>query len=279
MRQIAAQFSVFDREQRAPVARRDFAFFDPIEQRLFERKQADRIRNGGAVLPCSGSHFILREVKFLHQAVECARLLDGIEIFALDVFYERELERLLIAYFAQYGRHAQKLRALRGAPSPLSRDELVSRADLSHDQRLNDSAGANGLRQFFERRFRKSRPRLVRAGIDQVDVDLQRAAGGNLRGSGCRRGFLWMWLAGRPEELTSGSRIRAPSPLPNAFLAIRDDLLCKVDVGFRASTMNVVEVDRLPMARRFGQANVPRDNGLKDLAAKEAAKIRGHLFR
>ena len=66
------------------------------------------------------------------------------------------------------------------------------RADFSHDQRLDDSARANGLRQFFERRFRKSRPRLVRARIDQVDVDLQRPAGNNLRWSGCRRGFLWM---------------------------------------------------------------------------------------
>ena len=196
LRQVVAQLSIFDRQQRAAMARRDFAFFDPFEQRLFERKQADGIGDGGAVLPRSGSHFVLREVKFFHQAVECARLLDGIQILALNVFDERELERLLVAYFSQDNRHAQKLRALRSAPSALSRDELVSRADLSHNERLDDSARANGLRQFLECRFRKSRSRLIRARIDQVDVDLQRPAGGNLRWCDCRCGFLWMQLAG-----------------------------------------------------------------------------------
>src|SRR5258708_38900796 len=72
---------------------------------------------------------------------------------------------------------------------------------------------------------------------------------------------------------TSESRIRAPSPLPNAFLAIEDDLLCKVGIGLRASTMNVVEVDRLTVAWRFCQANIPRYYRLKDLAPKEASKI------
>src|SRR4029077_9652593 len=80
------------------------------------------------------------------------------------------------------------------------------------------------------------------------------------------------------EGATSESRIRAPSPLPNAFLAIRYDLLCKVCVGLRSSTMNVVEVDRLPMAWRFRQANIPRYYRLKDLAAKKASKIGSNLF-
>ena len=65
-------------------------------------------------------------MKLFHQALECARLLDGIQIFALDIFDERELERLLVADFAQHSRHAQKLRALRGAPSALAGDQLVS---------------------------------------------------------------------------------------------------------------------------------------------------------
>src|SRR5579863_3126442 len=74
-------------------------------------------------------------------------------------------------------------------------------------------------------------------------------------------------------EATSGSRIRAPSPLPNAFLAICDDLLCKISVGFRSSTMNVVEVDRLPVTGRFRQPDIPRNDGLENLASKEAPEI------
>jgi hypothetical protein len=127
-------------------------------------------------------------MKFIHQAVECARLLDGIQILPLNVFNESELERLLIAYLSQDNRHAQKLRALRGAPSPLARDELVSCAELSHDQRLDDSARANGLRQFLDSGFCKSCTRLVWAGIKKVDVDLQRSSGGAWRWGDCRRG-------------------------------------------------------------------------------------------
>src|SRR6266436_1821878 len=77
----------------------------------------------------------------------------------------------------------------------------------------------------------------------------------------------------------SGSRISAPSPLPKAFLAIRYDLLCKVRVCFCPSTMNVVEVNRLAVARCLRKANVSRYDGLKYLAAKKASKIRRHLFR
>src|SRR5712692_1708050 len=77
----------------------------------------------------------------------------------------------------------------------------------------------------------------------------------------------------------SGSRIRAPSPLPNAFLATGDYLLCKVDVSFSASTMNVVKMNRLSVAWRLGQANISRDYSLKHLSAEEASQIGGDLPR
>ena len=65
-------------EQRAAVACRDFAFFDPFEERRFERKQADGICNGGPVLSSPGRHFVLGKVKFLHEPVKSAGLFDGI---------------------------------------------------------------------------------------------------------------------------------------------------------------------------------------------------------
>src|SRR5665213_1547290 len=81
------------------------------------------------------------------------------------------------------------------------------------------------------------------------------------------------------EGAASGSRINAPSPLPNAFLAIGDNLLCKIDVGFRPSTMNVVEMDRLAMAGCFRQANVAGDDGLEHLGTEEISQVCGHLLR
>src|SRR5579863_3068393 len=75
----------------------------------------------------------------------------------------------------------------------------------------------------------------------------------------------------------SGSRMSAPSPRPNAFLATGDYLLRKLDVGLGAFTMNVVEDDGLPVARRLRQSNIPRDYRLEYLRAEEAPKIGRHL--
>src|SRR5882672_1113458 len=76
---------------------------------------------------------------------------------------------------------------------------------------------------------------------------------------------------------TSTSRISAPSPLPNAFLATGDYLLSQIDISFRPFTMNVVEMDWFPMAWRFRQAHVPRDHGLKYLGPEKAAQVRSDL--
>src|SRR6201999_149883 len=79
------------------------------------------------------------------------------------------------------------------------------------------------------------------------------------------------------EWCVSGSRISALSPLPNAFLGICDNLLGKLDIAFGALTMYVVEHYRHAVAGRFSQADIARNDGLKDLRTKKAAKIRGNL--
>ena len=102
------------------------SFFDPFQKCFIERQEPNGVRHGRAVFAGARGHFILRQVKLIHQPLECARLLDGIQIFALNVFDKRQLERLLIAHFSQHRRHTEKLRTLRGAPSPFAGDELVS---------------------------------------------------------------------------------------------------------------------------------------------------------
>src|SRR3990172_6542548 len=96
-----------------------------------------------------------------------------------------------------------------------------------------------------------------------------------------RAGAAAVAAAAAGTELTcgggSGSRISALSPLPSAFLGIGDDLLGKLDVGFSASTMNVVEDDWLPVAWRLGQTDIARNHSFKHLGAEEAAEIRSYL--
>ena len=86
-------------------------------------------------------------------------------------------------------------------------------------------------------------------------------------------------LRGSDRSATSGSRMSAPSPRPNAFLATGDYLLGKLDVGFGAFTMNVVEYDWLAMAGCLGQANISRDHGLEYLRAEEASEDRRVTWR
>src|SRR3974390_3054675 len=71
----------------------------------------------------------------------------------------------------------------------------------------------------------------------------------------------------------------APSPRPNAFLGISNYLLCELTVPLCALAMDIIENNRLTKTRSLGEANVPGDQALKDLRAKETTQIRGNLPR
>ena len=62
----------------------------------------------------------------------------------------------------------------------------------------------------------------------------------------------------------------APSPLPSAFLVIKDDLLSKVGVTLGPFAVNVVKNDRFAETRRLGKAHISRNESLEDLRAAVA---------
>ena len=109
------------------------SFFDPFKERFIERQKPDGVCHGRTVLARASGHFILRQVKLIDQSLKCARLLDGVQIFALNVLNKRQLESLFITYIPQHCRHTEKLRALGRAPSAFTGDELVSRPGFSHN--------------------------------------------------------------------------------------------------------------------------------------------------
>src|SRR5580704_6962269 len=76
-----------------------------------------------------------------------------------------------------------------------------------------------------------------------------------------------------------GSRIKALSPRPKAFRAIRYDLLGELEITLSSLTMYVVKHYWLTMARCLCQSYVPRNYGLIDLRPKEASKIGRNLLR
>ena len=77
----------------------------------------------------------------------------------------------------------------------------------------------------------------------------------------------------------SVSRISAPSPFPNAFLAIGDYLLAQIDVRFRAFAVNIVKVNRLSVAGGLGEPDISWDDGFKHLSTEETSQVRGDLPR
>ena len=74
---------------------------------------------------------------------------DGVEVLALDVLDEGDLERFRLRHVADDDRQLVQARPLRGAPSPLAGDEEVSVAVPADEQWKEHAAAADRLAQFL----------------------------------------------------------------------------------------------------------------------------------
>ena len=74
----------------------DTAFLEQNLDWLFKLEQADGVGNRGPVFAGTLGDLLLREVKFINEALKGVRLLDWIEIFALEIFHQRHLKRHLL---------------------------------------------------------------------------------------------------------------------------------------------------------------------------------------
>ena len=201
MRVAHAQLLLGNREQRTAVSGRELPFFDPLLDLLVELEQTNRVRHRSAVFPGPLRDGILRQVKFVHQSLKRTRRFYGIQILALNVLDEGHFEREFVGHLPHNGRDFVEPSALRCAPAALAGDQLKARTDRPQDQRLNDSAGLNGARQFVKGLLVEFGTRLIRARLNQVDIDflgttLRGLAGGHGRdggGVGCRGLRLRRW--------------------------------------------------------------------------------------
>ena len=149
-------------------------FLDPILNIFLQLQQPDRVRHCCTIFAGAFRHRFLRQVKLMHQTVKRTRLLDGIQVFALNVLNQRHFQRQLVGHLPDDRRHAAQRSALRRPPAPLSGDELKPVANWPNDKRLNDSTRANRSSQLIECLFAKPSARLVRAWIDEVDINFLR---------------------------------------------------------------------------------------------------------
>ena len=114
---------------------------------------------------------LLGVAEAVHQLAVARRLLDRVEIGALDVLDDGDLEDLVIGQIAHHHGQLVEPRHPRRPPAPLARHDLVHRGVARrgpHEQRLDHALGADRGGEVRERRLVEAPARLVGVGRDAV---------------------------------------------------------------------------------------------------------------
>ena len=156
--------SVSDSENRSRMTKGEEAVADVILDVGMELEEAKEIRDGGAVLADFSGGFLLRQGKIFDELAVAEGLFDGIEIFALKVFDEREFEDFSVVRFADQDRQFSETRKLSRSPAALAGDEFVFAISAADYGRLENALLADRVGQFFDRFLGEIFARLERAG-------------------------------------------------------------------------------------------------------------------
>ena len=154
-------------------------------------QQAQRVGHHGAALADFGGDFLLRELKLLGQLRVAVRFFDGVEIFALEIFDERQFEHRAVVGLADDDGHFRQLQQLRGAPAAFAGNQFKITVAFAHDERLHDALFADGIGQFAQRFGGKILARLERAGTNAVERHALHAFARVGRGCGSRSRGRW----------------------------------------------------------------------------------------
>jgi hypothetical protein len=123
-------------------------------------------------------HRVLGAAEPLHQRAIAQGLLDGVEVGALDVLDDGDLQRRQVVQLAHHHRHPVEAGLLRRAPAPLPGDDLEL-AGLAvqrpHQDRLQHALFADRGRQLVDLGLGEVAPRLVGVAVQQLDRDLVHA--------------------------------------------------------------------------------------------------------
>ena len=109
-------------------------------------QKAQRICNGRAAFREALCHFFLRKVVLFHQETNGCRFLDGVQVFALQVFNERNFHHLCIVERFDDHRNLRKPCKARRAEAAFPRDDHKTFAVLPHDDRLHHAVPRDAVR-------------------------------------------------------------------------------------------------------------------------------------
>jgi hypothetical protein len=132
-------------------------------------QEAQHVSDGGSVFSGAAGDVFVAQLVLSMEAVEGLGDFDGIKIFALDVFDQADFKEVVVGgVLDDDGNFAQPGEA-GGSPAAFTSDDFVAFADLTDDQRLDDSVGFDGLGELTEAVWLKDGPRLEGVGINAVD--------------------------------------------------------------------------------------------------------------
>lgn len=106
------------------------------------------------------------------EALVGGGFLDGVEIFALEVFHEGELQNVSVRGFTDDDRDFGKAELARSAPAAFASDEFVGIADDADDEWLDDAPLADALDEFLQLFARELLAWLEGAGNNAVEGEV-----------------------------------------------------------------------------------------------------------
>ena len=128
-------------------------FRDEPTHVAWEAQEPHQIRNGRSVLPHPGRHLLLGVTELRDEPAVGRGLFNGIEILALDVLDEGDLEHLMIGHFPHQHGDFLEPGSLSRPPPPLPGNELKSRPVFTDDHGLDDALLAQGPGEIGELLF------------------------------------------------------------------------------------------------------------------------------
>ncbi len=167
----------------------------PASQRLTHRgrklEQSQRVADAGPALADVPGHLVVRQAEVLDELPITLGRLERIEVLALEVLDQRQLETLTLVRQTDDHRDRRQAGQARRLQAALAGDEKVSAAvgRRRDEQRLQHAVLANRGGQFVQLPARDFTPRLPWVGADLVHgYRLRRAlAAGRLRPAGNQR--------------------------------------------------------------------------------------------
>jgi hypothetical protein len=147
-----------------------------------ETKETQHVCDGGAILADSARDLFLSQAEFANQSLIRLRFFHRIEVFALQVLNERDLQDGVISRFANQSGYFRKTRQLGRPPAPLSGDQLKEAVFKRPDyDRLNDTVLTNRDAELIEHLLVKVFSGLVGVRQNAFDVNFAQLFLFNLR--------------------------------------------------------------------------------------------------